>query len=410
MADNLIYIYLHQRGEDCPVGRLWTRSHNGRESATFRYDENWLKRPDAFALEPSLPLVDGAQYTPAGRSIFACFTDCAPDTWGRVLIRRYRSRLGLAQRHISEVDYMLAVDDFSRAGALRFKLDPQGDFLSQGGVIPPLVDIRKLLAMTERVLERSDSDDDLRQLVIPASSLGGARPKASVQDAATGELFIAKFPRKDDSNSNVLWEAVALTLAQQAGLRVQQWRLEHVGSRAVLLLKRFDRAANKARIPFISAMSMLGAADGESNAYSYLDLAEIIRSQGVNVKDNMRELWSRILFSVLISNTDDHLRNHGFLRAELSGWTLSPLYDVNPSVEQSDHLQLNIDESSSLADVDLVLSVADAFGLSGRDAEEIWKAQRSVVSGWRDVAKKIGIKGDEIRDMAHAFRRCESRT
>lgn len=407
MPDNLIHIYLQHRGIDCLVGRLWARCHNGRESATFRYDEGWLSRPDAFELEPALPLSEGTQHTPAGRSIFSSLTDCAPDTWGRILIRRYRERQGNTQRHLSEVDYMLAVDDFSRSGALRFKQDPDGDYLSQGGVIPPLVEIRKLLAMTERVLARRNSEEDLRQLLIPGSSLGGARPKASVQDATTGELFIAKFPRKDDSNSNVLWEAAALTLAERAGLRVQQWRLERIGSKAVLLLKRFDRAAGGMRIPFISAMSMLGAADGESSAYSYLDLAEIIRSRGVRVKENLRELWCRMLFSVLISNTDDHLRNHAFLRSDPSGWTLSPLYDVNPNVEQSDHLQLNIDEINNHAEVDLVISVAESFGLSGDEAEKIRRKQRAAVSGWRDVARSLGIKGDEIREMAYAFRRCE---
>lgn len=268
--------------------------------------------------------------------------------------------------------------------------------------IPPLVELPKLLTASEKVLDDDASYNDIRELLAPGSSLGGARPKASVIDKA-GNLCIAKFPKKDDSNNNVLWEAVALTLAEKAGLNVQRWELTTALGKAVLLLKRFDRTSDGQRIPFLSAMTMLNANDGESNEYSYLDLAEIIRTKGVNVRDDMKELWHRILFSVLISNTDDHLRNHGFLKTSAAGWQLSPLYDVNPSSDRTGNLQLNIDEDSSAASVELVMSVAEYFRLNKTEAEKILNQTRRAVAEWRDVAKALGIGAGEIARMAVAF-------
>lgn len=309
-----------------------------------------------------------------------------------------------ARRQFNQIDYLLAVYDFSRHGALRFKQTPDGVFLSPKDkkAIPPLVELPKLLTASEKVLDDDASYNDIRELLAPGSSLGGARPKASVIDKA-GNLCIAKFPKKDDSNNNVLWEAVALTLAEKAGLNVQRWELTTALGKAVLLLKRFDRTSDGQRIPFLSAMTMLNANDGESNEYSYLDLAEIIRTKGVNVRDDMKELWHRILFSVLISNTDDHLRNHGFLKTSAAGWQLSPLYDVNPSSDRTGNLQLNIDEDSSAASVELVMSVAEYFRLNKTEAEKILNQTRRAVAEWRDVAKALGIGAGEIARMAVAF-------
>ena len=260
----------------------------------------------------------------------------------------------------------------------------------------------KLLAASEKFLDDAASFNDIKELLIPGSSLGGGRPKASVVDKK-GNLCIAKFPKKDDNNNNVLWEAVALTLAEKAGLKVQKWQLTDVLGKKVLILKRFDRERNR-RIPFISAMSMLNANDGESENYSYLDIAEIIRTKGVNVTEDLKELWSRILFSMLISNTDDHLRNHGFLKLEPNGWSLSPLYDVNPSIDRMDNLQLNVDETSSATSIDLALSVADYFGLSKPEADKILKQQIAAVSEWKTIAQHLGINNAEISRMKAAFR------
>ena len=239
-------------------------------------------------------------------------------------------------------------------------------------------------------------------MLVPGSSLGGARPKASVIDKK-GNLCIAKFPKKDDNNNNVLWEAVALTLAENAGLKVQEWHLTQALGKSIILLKRFDRQ-NNYRIPFVSAMTMLNANDGENNEYSYLDMAEIIRTKGVNIKENLKELWCRILFSVLISNTDDHLRNHGFLKLEPNGWSLSPLYDVNPSADRISNLQLNIDDVSSVTSIDLVLSVADYFGVSKIEADKILRQQISAVSEWKAIAQHLGISSAEISRMSVAFK------
>ena len=408
MTDVLTYVYVNYKGQDIPVGRLWSYFNNGRESASFKYDESWLKNPENFELEPYLPLTEGTFHTDTKKSIFASFSDCSPDSWGCLLIKQNEEKRAekekRARRQLNQIDYLLAVYDFSRHGVLRFKQTPDGDFLSakDNKAIPPLVELPKLLTASEKVLDDDASYNDIRELLVPGSSLGGARPKASVIDKA-GNLCIAKFPKKDDNNNNVLWEAVALILAEKAGLNVQRWELTTAPGKAVLLLKRFDRTGGGQRIPFLSAMTMLNANDGESNEYSYLDLAEIIRTKGVNVTNDMKELWHRMLFSVLISNTDDHLRNHGFLRTNATGWQLSPLYDVNPSSDRTGNLQLNIDETSSTASVELVMSVAEYFRLNKAEAENILNQTRSAVAEWRDVAKALGIGAGEIARMAAAF-------
>lgn len=408
MAEILTYVYINLDCEDIPVGRLWSYFNNGKESASFKYDESWLKFPRNFELEPYLPLTEGTIHTDNKKSIFASMSDCSPDTWGRLLIKRNEEKLAEQEkrqrRQLNQLDYLLAVNDYARQEALRFKQTPDGDFLTSKDkkAIPPLVDLPKLLAASEKFLDDEASFNDIKELLIPGSSLGGGRPKASVVDKK-GNLCIAKFPKKDDNNNNVLWEAVALTLAEKAGLKVQKWQLTDVLGKKVLILKRFDRERNR-RIPFISAMSMLNANDGESENYSYLDIAEIIRTKGVNVTEDLKELWSRILFSMLISNTDDHLRNHGFLKLEPNGWSLSPLYDVNPSIDRMDNLQLNVDETSSATSIDLALSVADYFGLSKPEADKILKQQIAAVSEWKTIAQHLGINNAEISRMKAAFR------
>ena len=408
MSDILTYVYVNYRGQDIPIGRLWSYFNNGKESASFKYDESWLKNPENFELEPYLPLTEGTFHTDAKKSIFASFSDCSPDSWGRLLIKQNEEKLAekenRARRRLNQIDYLLAVYDFSRHGALRFKQTPDGEFLSarDSKSIPPLVELPKLLASSEKILDNDASYNDIRELLAPGSSLGGARPKASVIDKE-GNLCIAKFPKKDDNNNNVLWEAVALTLAQKAGLNVQHWKLTTALGKAVLLLRRFDRTSDGQRIPFLSAMSMLNANDGDSNEYSYLDLAEIIRTKGVNVTADMKELWHRMLFSVLISNTDDHLRNHGFLKNNANGWQLSPLYDVNPSCDRTGNLQLNIDENSSAATVEMVMSVAEYVRLNKAEAEKSLDQPHRAVSKWRNIAQTLGIGNGEIARMSAAF-------
>src|SRR5580658_5741151 len=330
--DKQVLAYVDLQGTPHLVGRLWARMRKDRESATFEYDKTWLANPDHFSLEPALKLGPGPFHTPSDKPLFGAVGDSAPDRWGRVLMRRAERRraehAGQTPRTVREIDYLLMVDDEARQGALRFAEREGGPFLAEHGPtkIPPLIELPRLLSAAERALSDTDTDDDLRLLLAPGSSLGGARPKASVRDR-DGHLAIAKFPSKTDDINTVLWEALALKLAAKSGISVPAWRLETALDRPVLLLRRFDRSGGL-RLPFLSAMSMLGAKDNESR--SYLELVDVLRQHGAAPKEDMHALWRRIVFSILISNTDDHLRNHGFLWAGPAGWRLSPAYDLNP--------------------------------------------------------------------------------
>ena len=314
------------------VGRLWGRVRRNKEGATFEYNDAWLKHPNRFSLEPALRLGPGPFHTTADAAMFGAIGDSAPDSWGRGLMKRMASRRaereGRAPRTLYEMDPLLLVDDEARAGALRFAETEGGPFLAHPKAkhIPPLVALRKLLSATEHVIDETDTDEDLQLLFAPGSSLGGARPKASVREK-DGHLAIAKFPRRDDETNTVIWESVALTLARKAGIPVPDARVEAVAKKPVLLLRRFDRDG-KRRVPFLSAMGMLGARDNES--HNYLEIVDALRQHGATPKTDIEALWRRIVFNILISNTDDHLRNHGFLYHGSDGWRLSPAYDLNP--------------------------------------------------------------------------------
>ncbi len=267
--------------------------------------------------------------------------------------------------------------------------------------IPPLIDLARLLAATENFIDEKDDEEDLRLLLAPGSSLGGARPKASIRDR-DDHLMIAKFPNRHDEYNVALWEALALTLARKAGLATPVWRIEPVAKRKALLLRRFDRLGQR-RIPFLSAMSMLGANDGAQ--HSYLEIVDALARYGAAAQDDKRELWGRIVFSVLISNTDDHLRNHGFLYAGRNGWRLSPLYDVNPVPADIKPriLSTAIDETDGTASLQLALEVAPYFDLKDLDARQIARRIGEAVSTWRIEAAKLGLKKAEMDRMASAF-------
>ncbi len=395
-------------GHECHlVGRLWCHRRNGRESATFEYDPSWLQHPERFALEPALQLTEGAFQTGAGQMLFGAIGDSAPDRWGRVLMRRSETRRARANketpRTLGESDYLLGVNDEARQGALRFSEETNGPFLSprDRASIPPLVDLPRLLSASERFLNDDETAEDLRLLLAPGSSLGGARPKASVRDR-DGSLAIAKFPRKDDHYNVVVWEAVALTLAAKAGIQVPEWRLESITDKPVLIIRRFDRMDSQ-RVPFLSAMSMLGAKDNEQ--HSYLDIAYALAQNGGHPKDDMAELWRRLVFTILISNTDDHLRNHGFVYERHLGWRLSPAYDVNPTPAEIKPRILStlIDYESDMASIETALSVTDEFRLSREQAEQIMHDVAEAVSNWRNVAAQSDLSKREIDRMASAF-------
>jgi len=403
--DKEVLVYVDLQGTPYLVGHLWARMRKDRESATFEYDQSWLAHPERFSLEPALKLGPGPFHTPSDKPLFGAIGDSAPDRWGRVLMRRAERRRaeheGQTPRTVREIDYLLLVDDEARQGALRFAEREGGPFLAEHGPtkIPPLIELPRLLSAAERVLSDTESDEDLRLLLAPGSSLGGARPKASVRDR-DGHLLIAKLPNKGDEVNTVLWEAVALTLAAKAV--IPAWRLETVADRPVLLLRRFDREEGT-RVPFLSALSMLDAKDNETR--SYLEFVDILRQHGAAPKEDMHALWRRIVFSILISNTDDHLRNHGFLWAGSAGWRLSPAYDLNPVPTDIKPRVLTtaIDLDDGTASLKLALKVASYFELGEDEAHKIAGQVGQAVAAWRREGKKLGLTAPEIDRMASAF-------
>jgi serine/threonine-protein kinase HipA len=406
--DREAFVYMDYPTRPTLVGRLWSRIRKGRESATFEYDRSWLERSDRFALEPALVLAPGPYHTGGDHPLFGAIGDSAPDRWGRVLMRRAERRAAERQKRapqtLFEIDFLLRVDDEVRAGALRFAERDGGPFLAEPGNfrIPPLVELYRLLRATERVTAQEEDEEDLKLLVAAGSSLGGARPKASVRDK-DGVLAIAKFPRRDDDIKIVLWESVALTLAASSGITVPPSRVETIGNdKAAIVIRRFDRW-DGSRIPFLSAMSMLSATDNEP--HSYLEIAEALRRYGAAPKEDLEQLWRRIVFNVLISNTDDHLRNHGFLYSGPAGWRLSPAYDMNPvPIDIRPRvLSTAIDPDDPSASIELAFQVSEYFGLGDKQARKIAAEVADAVSAWREVAQKAGIAPTEIERVTSAF-------
>lgn len=407
MTSRSVQVYVELGCELFHVGQLWSRSSRVKEGASFQYEESWLGNKERFALEPALELTTGKYHTEANRNIFGSFGDSAPDRWGRILMRRNAARearaLNKTPSTLTEMDYLLGVFDESRQGSLRFSETIGSPFLqySDAPSIPPLIELPRLLSASEKVAEDKESDEDLKLLLAPGSSLGGARPKASIRDL-DGQLCIAKFSHKDDEFSNVLWEAVALKIASDAGINVPKFRVETIASKPILIVNRFDRKS-KERIPFLSSMSMIGANDNE--LHSYLEIVDAIRQHGANPNKDMIELWKRIVLSILISNTDDHLRNHGFLYERYKGWNLSPIYDINPTpVELKPRiLSTAIDLDDTTASLSLALSVAQEFGIDHANAKKIAKQVAESVENWKKHAKFYKINSKEIDRMSSAF-------
>ncbi len=401
---------------DAPVliGRLYVDVIKGGESYSFAYDDEWLVGTKlSVSLDPDLSTYAGRQF-PNGRTIFGVFADASPDRWGRLLMNKRERKLADKEarkpRKLYDSDFLLGVYDEARMGGLRFKLEETGEFLSNDKetATPPWATLRTL----EEASRQFENDDTalnekwLNQLIRPGSSLGGARPKATVVDTQ-GQLWIAKFPSKNDDNNTGAWEKVVHDLARMCGLNVPESKLETFSKfGSTFLVKRFDRDGDK-RIHFASAMTLLGKTDGASAAdgSSYLDLVSIIRSRGCNPKDDLKELWKRIVFNMAVSNTDDHLRNHAFLLKK-SGWTLSPLYDVNP-VPYGDELSLNVNEDDNRISIPLVIETASHFDIKKDDAELMAKEMIAIVrDNWEKLAVKYGIPRGKIEDMRPAFSAC----
>lgn len=388
------------------VGTIHRHARRGGEAISFEYHAAWLEDAARFSLEPALSLGRGAFVPANGVPIFGSIGDSAPDTWGRRLMqraeRRRAEREGRAVRTLQELDYLLGVSDVSRLGALRFRNVGEEIFQSPTSVgVPGLVELGRLLQVTERVLRDEETDEDLQLIFAPGSSLGGARPKASVIDQH-GYLSIAKFPKETDEYSMELWEFVALTLAKRAGIRTPDHELVRVAGRPVLLSRRFDRTP-VTRVPFLSALSMLGLKGGERG--SYPEMVDVLTAHGASASDDARELYRRMGLNVLISNVDDHLRNHGFLWAGREGWTFSPVYDLNPTPTdvRPRILTTNISLDEATCDLDLVLSTAEFFGLGLKQAKATVKDVATVTSRWREIAASAGAPHSEVRRMASAF-------
>ncbi len=388
------------------VGTLHRHARRGPEATSFEYHPSWLSDGARFSLEPALTLGRGA-FAPTGAApIFGSIGDSAPDSWGRRLMQRAERRLAERERRpvrtLMEVDYLLGVSDTSRLGALRFRRVGEAEFQSPvGSGVPGLLKLGHLLQVTERILRDEETDEDLRLIFAPGSSLGGARPKASVLDQH-GHLAIAKFPKETDDYSVELWETVALQLAARAGIRTPKNELIRVAEKPVFLSRRFDRQG-AARIPFLSALSMMGLKDGTHG--SYPELVDVLGQHGARGASDARELYRRMVFNVLISNVDDHLRNHGFLLTAGKGWTLSPVYDLNPvpADVRPRILTTSITLDEGTCDLDLVLSVADYFSLSAPAARGIAKEVATATATWREVAAKLGARPPEIDRMKSAF-------
>ena len=415
MKNKELFVYTDWVGLGKPVlmGVLFSDIIRGKEVFSFEYSDLWLDSKQRSILDPDLGFYSGPQYTRDDKSNFGLFLDSSPDRWGRVLMRRRESILARKEnrslKNLYESDFLLGVYDVHRMGALRFKLDLDGEFLDNNRdyAAPPWSTIRDL-EYASMELERNIEQDNpdllkwINLLMAPGSSLGGARPKASVQDV-NGELWIAKFPSKDDLIDTGAWEMVANEMAQMCGINTAVAMVKRFNNKHhTYLTKRFDRINNE-RLHFSSAMTMLGYTDGASAAegVSYLEIAEFIILNGANVDADLRELFKRIVLSIAISNTDDHLRNHGFILTK-DGWILSPVYDVNPN-HYGGGLKLNISENDNSQDFSLALSVAPFFRLSGNEAEKIINNIKKVVADWRVFATKYKIPKVEQDFMSQAF-------
>lgn len=406
MADREVDVLVRVADDDVLAGRLWCHRRRGVESQTFRYSDGYLALPGAYEFDPRLPLVEGSQQTPANRAIFGAFSDAAPDRWGRRLIgraeRRRVKREGGTAHSFGEADYLLGVRDDLRQGALRFREPDTGQFLAPPDTgVPSLLDLPRLLGAAERLERDEESEEELATLLRGGSSLGGARPKAHVLDEA-GRIAIAKFPSPVNDDWDVMrWEAVALALARAAGIRVPDHKLYVTDGRSVLIVDRFDRLGSS-RVGYVSALTMLDRADGESG--SYLEIADVIVRQSPSASEDLRELWRRMAFSVLISNFDDHLRNHGFLRTSTAGWSLSPVFDLNPDPRAGErYLSTAIDFDETEARIDLVLDVAPEFRLTPQQAIDVLAQVHVAVSRWRRIAGELGVDDAELDLMARAF-------
>ncbi|MEO6134956.1 MAG: HipA domain-containing protein [Ginsengibacter sp.] len=409
-----IQVYAHWKDLQQPslIGLLSVSTAKGKESFSFEYADAWLQSGFSQMIDPDLQLYSGAYYPRGDRSNFGVFLDSCPDRWGRVLMQRREAAIAKLEdrtvKKLLESDFLLGVFDEHRMGALRFKLEEHGPFLNDNKEMatPPWTSLRELEHASLQFEEDNTEDPQylkwLNMLIAPGSSLGGARPKASVADA-DNNLWIAKFPGRNDEKDVAAWEMVASQLAKNARINIAEGKLQKFNNKYhTYLTKRFDRTGNNERIHFASAMTLLGHIDGEDAAgASYLELMEFISRHGAAVEKDLEELWRRIVFSIAIKNTDDHLRNHGFLLTD-KGWLLSPAYDINPN-EYGKGLSINITDADNSLDLDLARQVAGYFRLTDKKAVHIIQEISTVVKYWKKIAAGYKISNAEQERMSAAF-------
>lgn len=394
------------------VGELGYESLRGSDSYNFTFSNEWLMNHGELFLCDDLNNYPGAQYTGIGKDIFGCFSDALPDRWGRTLLLR-REQVAAAEnnravRRLSSFDFLIGIDDFSRMGGLRFKETLDGDFIntSEPLRIPPLTSVSALLAATEQI-EKSEEKNVLpeskwiAQLVRPGSSLGGARPKASVIDTDR-TLYMAKFPSRKDDYDVELWEHLCHLLARKAGIDASETQVLATGRFHTLLSRRFDRRQDGRRIHFASAMTLLGLSDGDNSTtgHGYLDIVDFIIQHCANVGNNLQELYRRAAFNICIGNSDDHFRNHGFLLTA-KGWTLSPAYDMNPTLNEWQSLLIS--QTSNKADLHVLLDAYEEYMLNRSTAERIISEIAQTVKDWRMLANRLGIAKREADTFATVF-------
>lgn len=396
------------------VGELCYEKLRGSESYAFRFDDNWLKFHAGIKLSEDINNYPGLQYTQPGNDIFGCFSDALPDRWGRTLLKRREqiqaSEEKRAVRNLSSFDYLMGIDDFSRMGGFRLKRELDGDFInvSPSLKIPPLTELRQLVLASQEV-EKSEENDVLpekkwiAQLIQPGTSLGGARPKAGVLDDS-GNLCIAKFPSRKDDYDTGLWGHFSHLLARKAGIYAAQTKvLGGLGKYHTLLSKRFDRTDEGKRIHFASSMSLIGLRDGDNaqGGYGYLNIVDFILQSCCDVEKNLQELYRRVAFNICIGNSDDHFRNHGFLLTP-RGWTLSPAYDMNPTLNEYQSLLIN--ESSNKADIRTLLESCESYMIKKEVAKNIIRQVQAAVAGWENLAVLLQIPAREVTMFKDRFK------
>lgn len=404
----ILFIYSDFDWLDEPllVGELGYESLRGSDSYSFKYDNDWLRQYGSLFLSADINNYPGQQYTQPDRDIFGCFSDALPDRWGRMLLNRREQILSAEEkrpvRKLSSFDYLMGIDDFSRMGGFRFKESPDGEFINceKSLRIPPLTDIRALVAASMEI-EKSEEQNQLPekkwllQLVHPGTSLGGARPKAGVMNDE-GQLCVAKFPSRNDDYDIGLWEHASHLLAKKSGVTAADTSVIETGGKYhALLSRRFDRTSDGRRKHFASAMTLLGLTDGcdAKTGNGYLDIVDFILQNCCNVEENLRQLYRRVAFNIAIGNSDDHFRNHGFLLTP-KGWTLSPAYDMNPTLNEYQALLIN--STTNRADLQVLLDSAEEYMIGREEAGRIIDEVKGGVKNWKSIATRLGISKREM--------------